>query len=136
MINSSFKLDVPNDQIHPSKIVLNTLPGFLEGSYPGFDWFTATVFLAFNGNREKAWNFLYKLSSLGSSGYIWIVRLHSSVSQNCYCLLSSKLSFLLLKLPFFLSKLLFLLSKLLFLLSQNVNDIDLVAGHIADHTIC
>ncbi|XP_059144454.1 protein broad-minded-like isoform X2 [Physella acuta] len=55
---------------------------FLEGSYPGFDWFTATVFLAFNGNREKAWNFLYKLSSLGTSGYIWIVRLHSSILPN------------------------------------------------------
>ncbi|XP_060080662.1 protein broad-minded-like [Ylistrum balloti] len=52
---------------------------FLQGNYPGFDWFAATVFLIFNGNIEKSWQFLYKFSTLGCSGYLWTPRLHSSV---------------------------------------------------------
>ncbi|GFR74593.1 protein broad-minded-like [Elysia marginata] len=52
---------------------------FLEGSYPGFDWFTATIFLIFNGHAERAWNFLHKFSSLGASGYLWMARLHASL---------------------------------------------------------
>lgn len=52
---------------------------FLEGSYPGFDWFTATIFLIFNGHAERAWNFLHKFSSLGASGYLWLARLHASL---------------------------------------------------------
>ncbi|GFO20670.1 protein broad-minded [Plakobranchus ocellatus] len=52
---------------------------FVEGSYPGFDWFTATIFLIFNGHAERAWNFLHKFSSLGASGYLWMARLHASL---------------------------------------------------------
>ncbi|CAL1530647.1 unnamed protein product [Lymnaea stagnalis] len=57
-------------------ILLNIL------NYPGFDWFTATIFLVFNGNTDKAWTFLYKLSALGTSGYIWMARLHASLLPN------------------------------------------------------
>lgn len=51
----------------------------LNGPYPGFDWFVATIFLIFNGNVDRSWNFLHRFSMLGSSGYLWITRLHSSV---------------------------------------------------------
>ncbi|XP_060551595.1 protein broad-minded-like, partial [Ruditapes philippinarum] len=50
----------------------------LKTGYPGFDWFAATVFLIFNGNHEKAWDFLQQFSTLGASGYLWIPRLHAS----------------------------------------------------------
>ncbi|XP_048254918.1 protein broad-minded-like isoform X2 [Haliotis rufescens] len=52
---------------------------YLHGGYPGFDWFAATVFLIFHGNMDRAWKFLYKFSSLGVSGYLWMPRLHASV---------------------------------------------------------
>ncbi|KAI8790403.1 protein broad-minded [Biomphalaria glabrata] len=55
---------------------------FLEGTYPGFDWFTATIFLMYNGNTEKAWHFLHHLSALGTSGYIWMARLHAALLPN------------------------------------------------------
>ncbi|XP_053402163.1 protein broad-minded-like isoform X2 [Mercenaria mercenaria] len=51
----------------------------LKTGYPGFDWFAATVFLVFNGNHEKTWDFLQQFSTLGASGYLWIPRLHASV---------------------------------------------------------
>ncbi|BFZ12598.1 hypothetical protein BsWGS_15637 [Bradybaena similaris] len=58
---------------------LKTSLKFLEGTYPGFDWFTATVYLAFSGNAERAWNFLHKFSALRASGYMWMARLHASL---------------------------------------------------------
>ena len=44
------------------------------------DWFVSTIFLMMNGDGEKAWQLLYKFSSLAASGYMWTYRLHSSVS--------------------------------------------------------
>ncbi|CAG5121521.1 unnamed protein product [Candidula unifasciata] len=52
---------------------------FLEDTYPGFDWFTATVYLIFGGNAERAWKFLHRFSALRASGYMWMARLHSSL---------------------------------------------------------
>ncbi|XP_041376240.1 protein broad-minded-like isoform X2 [Gigantopelta aegis] len=52
---------------------------YTSGSYPGFDWFVATIFLLFNGNLNRTWKFLLKFSSLGTSGYLWMARLHASV---------------------------------------------------------
>ncbi|ESO96909.1 hypothetical protein LOTGIDRAFT_231711 [Lottia gigantea] len=49
-----------------------------KGCYPGFDWFTSTIFLMFNGNKEKTWKFLHKFSMLVTSGYLWLPRLHCS----------------------------------------------------------
>ncbi|XP_012936761.1 protein broad-minded [Aplysia californica] len=57
---------------------LKTSLQYLEGTYPGFDWFVATIFLIFNGNGERTWNFLHKFSALGCSGYMWMARLHAS----------------------------------------------------------
>ncbi|KAL5021697.1 hypothetical protein ScPMuIL_000852 [Solemya velum] len=51
----------------------------LQGGYPGFDWFGATIFLLFNGNTDKTWNFLHRFSTLAVSGYAWLPRLHNSV---------------------------------------------------------
>lgn len=56
---------------------------YLHSFYGGFDWFAATIFLMFGGNLEKSWNFLHKFSTLGCSGYLWIPRLHCSVSLQC-----------------------------------------------------
>ncbi|XP_052817688.1 protein broad-minded-like isoform X1 [Mya arenaria] len=52
---------------------------YMKNGYRGFDWFAATVFLIFNGNHDKAWDFLQGFSTLGASGYLWIPRLHASV---------------------------------------------------------
>ncbi|PVD21206.1 hypothetical protein C0Q70_19375 [Pomacea canaliculata] len=54
-------------------------PSCLSGAYPGFDWLTATVFLIFHGNHDRAWGFLHRLSQLGCSVYLWPARMHSSV---------------------------------------------------------
>lgn len=56
-------------------------PDFLDGYYPGFDWFASTIFLMMAGNGDKAWDFLFKFSSVVSSAYLWTPRLHSSVRQ-------------------------------------------------------
>ncbi|KAL3858589.1 hypothetical protein ACJMK2_008861, partial [Sinanodonta woodiana] len=52
---------------------------YLQGSYPGFDWFASTIFIIFSGNNEKSWEFLHEFSTLGASGYLWMPRLHASV---------------------------------------------------------
>ncbi|XP_052230944.1 protein broad-minded-like isoform X2 [Dreissena polymorpha] len=52
---------------------------YMKNGYTGFDWFAATVFLIFNGNHDRAWDFLQSFSTLGASGYLWIPRLHASV---------------------------------------------------------
>ena len=55
--------------------------GCLQGDYTGHDWFVSTVFLLMAGNRDKAWTFLHNFSSLLASGYLWMPRLHASVSD-------------------------------------------------------
>lgn len=51
----------------------------LSGEYVGHDWFVSTIFLMMYGDPDLAWEFLFKFSSLVSSGYLWIRRLHASV---------------------------------------------------------
>lgn len=51
----------------------------LSGEYVGHDWFVSTIFLMMYGDPDLAWEFLFKCSSLVSSGYLWIRRLHASV---------------------------------------------------------
>ena len=58
--------------------------GYLQNSYPGFDWFAATIFMIFNGNEKKSWEFLHNFSTLGASGYLWLPRLHASVSHRIF----------------------------------------------------
>ncbi|CAH1269946.1 TBC1D32 [Branchiostoma lanceolatum] len=50
----------------------------LQGEYVGHDWFTSTLFLMMMGKSERCWNFLLKFSTLLSSGYLWMPRLHAS----------------------------------------------------------
>lgn len=52
---------------------------YTDGSYPGFDWLAATVFLVFHGNQERSWQFLQRLSCLGCSAYVWPARMHASI---------------------------------------------------------
>jgi hypothetical protein len=69
----------------PTIDFLNQIPGSQQGGYPGFDWFAATVFLMMNGHKDRAWKVLHKMSSLIHSAYLWMRRLHASVSmQGCY----------------------------------------------------
>ncbi|KAG8588269.1 hypothetical protein GDO81_005927 [Engystomops pustulosus] len=49
----------------------------LQG-YPGHDWFVSSMFLIFSGDTEKTFTFLLKFSSLLTSAYLWIPRLHNS----------------------------------------------------------
>ncbi|XP_074617585.1 protein broad-minded-like isoform X1 [Acropora palmata] len=51
----------------------------LSGEYVGHDWFVSTIFLMMYGDPDQAWEFLFKCSSLVSSGYLWVRRLHTSV---------------------------------------------------------
>lgn len=51
----------------------------LSGDYVGHDWFVSTVFLMMYGDPDLSWEFLFKFSSLVSSGYLWVRRLHASV---------------------------------------------------------
>lgn len=51
----------------------------LSGDYVGHDWFVSTIFLMMYGDPDLAWEFLFKCSSLVSSGYLWVRRLHASV---------------------------------------------------------
>ena len=51
----------------------------LKTGYVGFDWFASTVFLMMSANKERTWKFLHKFSTLISSAYLWVQRLHSSV---------------------------------------------------------
>lgn len=51
----------------------------LLSAYPGFDWFMSSIYLIMGGKVDSTWSFLSSLSSLLSSGYIWMARLHSSV---------------------------------------------------------
>jgi hypothetical protein len=85
-------------------IYLDCVSDSLKTGYPGFDWFAATVFLIFNGNHEKAWDFLQQFSTLGASGYLWIPRLHASVSyivtlatDNYYSKLATEIAIILIQ---------------------------------------
>ncbi|KAK2153058.1 hypothetical protein LSH36_309g01038 [Paralvinella palmiformis] len=51
----------------------------LQSTSTGFDWFLATIYLMMHGNTDKAWKFLQTFSSLATSAYLWINRLHCSV---------------------------------------------------------
>lgn len=55
------------------------MKGTLSGEYVGHDWFVSTIFLMMYGDPDLAWEFLFKFSSLVSSGYLWIRRLYASV---------------------------------------------------------
>lgn len=45
----------------------------------GFDWFVATIFLATGGNADRSWKFLFKFSSMMTSAFVWMQRIHCSV---------------------------------------------------------
>lgn len=45
----------------------------------GFDWFVTTVFLMMGGNVDRSWKFLFKFSSMMTSAFVWMQRIHCSV---------------------------------------------------------
>ncbi|XP_073428300.1 protein broad-minded isoform X1 [Dendrobates tinctorius] len=51
---------------------------FLQGGYPGHDWFASSMFLIMSGDCDKTFTFLQKFSSLLTSAYLWLPRLHVS----------------------------------------------------------
>ncbi|XP_075453871.1 protein broad-minded isoform X2 [Ascaphus truei] len=51
---------------------------YLQGSYPGHDWFASSVFLIMSGDSKKTLSFLLKFSSLLVSAYLWLPRLYVS----------------------------------------------------------
>lgn len=55
---------------------IDNQPKYLTEHYPGFDWFVATIFLIYNGNKDKAWKLLSQISHLAVSAFIWPARLH------------------------------------------------------------
>ena len=53
----------------------------MKGEYVGHDWFVSSLFLLFSGKCDRVWHILMNLSQLLVSCYLWIPRLHSSVSK-------------------------------------------------------
>ena len=53
---------------------------YLQSGTNGFDWFVATLFLMMNGDGERTWKLLHKMSVLTVSAYVWPNRLHVSVN--------------------------------------------------------
>ncbi|XP_056413062.1 protein broad-minded [Hyla sarda] len=51
---------------------------YIQGSYPGHDWFASSMFLIMSGDAEKTLTILQKFSSLLTSAYLWLPRLHIS----------------------------------------------------------
>ncbi|XP_069827804.1 protein broad-minded [Dendropsophus ebraccatus] len=51
---------------------------YLQGGYPGHDWFASSMFLVMSGDAERTFTFLQKFSSLLISAYLWLPRLHIS----------------------------------------------------------
>lgn len=51
---------------------------YLQGGSPGHDWFASSMFLIMSGDTEKTFTFLQKFSSLLTSAYLWLPRLHIS----------------------------------------------------------
>ncbi|KAG9492910.1 hypothetical protein GDO78_001068, partial [Eleutherodactylus coqui] len=51
---------------------------YLQGCYPGYDWFASSMFLMMSGDTEKTFTILQKFSSLLTSAYLWLPRLHIS----------------------------------------------------------
>ncbi|THD24190.1 hypothetical protein D915_004865 [Fasciola hepatica] len=54
-------------------------PHYLDESH-GFDWFTATIFLAFHGDASRAWEFLAHFAADPLSVYIWPRRAQTRVT--------------------------------------------------------
>ncbi|KAA0199130.1 hypothetical protein FBUS_07941 [Fasciolopsis buskii] len=73
----------PTDSIpyvfHPSSN--SAQPQALSDSR-GFDWFSVTIFLAFHGDANRAWEFLAQFASDSLSVYIWP---HRAQTHNVYC---------------------------------------------------
>lgn len=65
-------------------ILSDTHTGSLKGDYVGYDWFVATMFLVMKGSVNQTVSFLEAFAHLLSSGYLWIPRLHLSVSEKHY----------------------------------------------------
>ncbi|XP_072355460.1 protein broad-minded isoform X1 [Scyliorhinus torazame] len=50
-----------------------------QGGYVGHDWFASTAFLIMSGDGERTIKFLQQFSSLLTSAFLWLPRLHSSI---------------------------------------------------------
>ncbi|MGH0149994.1 UNVERIFIED_CONTAM: hypothetical protein FKN15_044526 [Acipenser sinensis] len=51
----------------------------LQGDYPGYDWFSSSVFLIMSGDKERALKCLLRFSNLLVSAFLWLPRLHASI---------------------------------------------------------
>ena len=60
---------------------LFSLSDTVQDNYIGFDWFTAVVFLIMCQSHDITWQFMKDFSQLLVSGYLWMPRLHLSVSH-------------------------------------------------------
>ncbi|MEE6512717.1 hypothetical protein FKM82_019904 [Ascaphus truei] len=64
--------------LNQQQIVPKSPLRYLQGSYPGHDWFASSVFLIMSGDSKKTLSFLLKFSSLLVSAYLWLPRLYVS----------------------------------------------------------
>ncbi|UJR27576.1 hypothetical protein I4U23_008857 [Adineta vaga] len=50
----------------------------LSDAYPGFDWFSTTIFLLMGGDDIRSWRWLRTFSLLLPSGFLWYARLFNT----------------------------------------------------------
>ncbi|KAK4468018.1 hypothetical protein MN116_008197, partial [Schistosoma mekongi] len=65
--------------------MITKLSCYQEVTDEPFDWFVATIFLVYQGDYERAWNFLFKYSTFPHSVYLWLNRCkHQFNNQNLF----------------------------------------------------
>uniref|UniRef100_A0A8C5Q6I6 TBC1 domain family member 32 n=1 Tax=Leptobrachium leishanense TaxID=445787 RepID=A0A8C5Q6I6_9ANUR len=88
LLNSTAEQDLPEllnqceKLLKPQRIISDSPMRYLQGRFPGHDWFASSVFLIMSGDSEKALAFLLKFSCLLASAYLWLPRLHISICQH------------------------------------------------------
>jgi hypothetical protein len=61
------------------KKIPKTKLNYVQESYPGYDWFSASVFLMFNGHFDASWKFLSQFQKIYHSAFLWHSRLYMHV---------------------------------------------------------
>lgn len=64
-----------------------------EESFPSYDWFVATIFLIYRGDKVSTMKFLYNFHFLEMSSLIWPARLYSNdtLISNVYSIQGNKI---------------------------------------------
>ncbi len=56
----------------------------LTDAYPGFDWFSTSIFLLMGCDDIRSWRWLRTFSLLLPAGFLWHARLFNTVSKSTF----------------------------------------------------